>query len=129
VILGECQGVVERGKADMRIVSRLKNDIVIFDLEGEIKRSDITDVTLHQLVKEQLDGGRRKILLNFDAVEFIDSFGVGEILASYISTHNLGGKLKLVRISRKLFLIFQVTMLTKVLDIYDEEETALKSFN
>jgi len=113
----------------MRIVSRLKNDIVIFDLEGEIKRSDITDVTLHQLVKEQLDGGRRKILLNFDAVEFIDSFGVGEILASYISTHNLGGKLKLVRISRKLFLIFQVTMLTKVLDIYDEEETALKSFN
>jgi len=129
VILGECQGVVERGKADMRILSRLKNDIVIFDLEGEIKRSDITDVTLHQLVKEQLDGGRRKILLNFDAVEFIDSFGVGEILASYISTHNLGGKLKLVRISRKLFLIFQVTMLTKVLDIYDEEETALKSFN
>ncbi|OGD35647.1 MAG: hypothetical protein A2V45_06615 [Candidatus Aminicenantes bacterium RBG_19FT_COMBO_58_17] len=112
----------------MRIVARHKNDIVIFDLEGEIKRSDITDVTLHQLVKEQLDGGKRKILLNFDAVEFIDSFGVGEILASYISTHNLGGKLKLVKISKKLFLIFQVTMLTKVLDIYEEEETALKSF-
>ena len=112
----------------MRIVARHKNDIVIFDLEGEIKRSDITDLTLHQLVKEQLDGGKRKILLNFDAVEFIDSFGVGEILASYISTHNLGGKLKLVKISKKLFLIFQVTMLTKVLDIYEEEETALKSF-
>jgi anti-sigma B factor antagonist len=112
----------------MRIVARQKNDIVIFDLEGEIKRSDITDVTLHQLVKEQLDSGKRKILLNFDAVNFIDSFGVGEILASYISTHNLGGKLKLVKISKKLFLIFQVTMLTKVLDIYDEEDTALKSF-
>ena len=112
----------------MRIEARHKNDIVIFDLEGEIKRSDITDVTLHQLVKEQLDGGKRKILLNFEAVQFIDSFGVGEILASYISTHNLGGKLKLVKISKKLFLIFQVTMLTKVLDIYEEEETALKSF-
>jgi len=112
----------------MRISARQKNDIVIFDLEGEIKRSDITDITLHQLVKEQLDSGKRKILLNFDAVGFIDSFGVGEILASYISTHNLGGKLKLVKISKKLFLIFQVTMLTKVLDIYDEEETALKSF-
>ena len=112
----------------MRIVSRLKNDIVIFDLEGEIKRSDITDVTLHQLVKEQLDGGRRKILLNFDAVEFIDSFGVGEILASYISTHNLGGKLKLARISKKLYLVFQVTMLTKVLDIFEDEDAALKSF-
>jgi len=113
----------------MRISARQKNDILIFDLEGEIKRSDITDITLHQLVKEQLDSGKRKILLNFDGVEFIDSFGVGEILASYISTHNLGGKLKLVKISKKLFLIFQVTMLTKVLDIYEEEETALKSFS
>ena len=86
------------------------------------------DVTLHQLVKEQLDTGKKHILFNFDKVEFIDSFGVGEILASYISTHNLGGKLKLARISKKLFLIFQVTMLTKVLDIFDEEDTALQSF-
>jgi anti-sigma B factor antagonist len=112
----------------MKIESRFQNDVVIFDIEGEIKRSDITDLTLHQLVKEQLDAGRRKILLNFEQVEFIDSFGVGEILASYISTHNLGGKLKLVRISKKLYLIFQVTMLTKVLDIFEDEEAALKSF-
>jgi anti-anti-sigma factor len=112
----------------MRITPRQKNDVVIFDIEGEIKRSDITDVTLHQLVKDQLDLGRRKIVLNFEQVEFIDSFGVGEILASYISTHNLGGKLKLVKISKKLYLIFQVTMLTKVLDILEDEEAAMKSF-
>jgi anti-anti-sigma factor len=110
------------------INKREKNSIVIFDIEGEIRRSDITDVTLHQLVKEQLEVGRKQILLNFDKVDFIDSFGVGEILASYISTHNLGGKLKLARISKKLFLIFQVTMLTKVLDIHDEEASALQSF-
>jgi anti-sigma B factor antagonist len=112
----------------MKITSRFQSDVVIFDIQGEIKRSDITDLTLHQLVKEQLDTGRRKIILNFERVEFIDSFGVGEILASYISTHNLGGKLKLVRISKKLYLIFQVTMLTKVLDIFEDEEAALKSF-
>lgn len=112
----------------MVINKREKNSIVIFDIDGEIRRSDVSDVTLHQLVKEQLDVGKKQILLNFDKVEFIDSFGVGEILASYISTHNLGGKLKLARISKKLFLIFQVTMLTKVLDIHDEEDSALQSF-
>ena len=112
----------------MVINRRDKNNVVIFDIEGEIKRSDITDVTLHQLVKEQLEVGKKHILLNFEKVEFIDSFGVGEILASYISTHNLGGKLKLARISKKLFLIFQVTMLTKVLDIHEEEDSALQSF-
>ena len=112
----------------MVINKREKNSIVIFDIDGEIRRSDVMDITLHQLVKDQLDAGKKQILLNFDKVEFIDSFGVGEILASYISTHNLGGKLKLARISKKLFLIFQVTMLTKVLDIHDEEDSALQSF-
>lgn len=112
----------------MEIHAREKENVVIFDIEGEIRRSDVTDVTLHQLVKDQLDVGKRNILLNFRDVEFIDSFGVGEILASYISTHNLGGKLKIAKISKKLYLVFQVTMLTKVLEIFDEEELALNSF-
>ena len=112
----------------MEIHAREKDDVIIFDIEGEIRRSDVSDVTLHQLVKDQLDVGKRNILLNFKNVEFIDSFGVGEILASYISTHNLGGKLKIAKISKKLYLVFQVTMLTKVLEIFDEEELALNSF-
>ncbi len=112
----------------MEIHARAKDDVVIFDIEGEIRRSDVMEVTLHQLVKDQLDVGKRNILLNFKEVEFIDSFGVGEILASYISTHNLGGKLKIAKISKKLYLVFQVTMLTKVLEIFDEEELALNSF-
>ena len=112
----------------MEIHAREKDNIVIFDIEGEIRRSDVTDVTLHQLVKDQLDIGKRNFLLNFEKVQFIDSFGVGEILASYISTHNLGGKLKIAKISKKLYLVFQVTMLTKVLEIFDEEDVALNSF-
>jgi anti-anti-sigma factor len=113
----------------IKIASRFKDEVVIFDIDGEITRTPIPDVTLHQLVKEQLETGRRKIVLNFEQVGFIDSFGVGEILASYISTHNLGGKLKLVRLSKKLYLIFQVTMLTKVLDIQEDEDAALRSFS
>ena len=113
----------------MEIKSREKNGVIIFDIEGEIRRSDITDVTLHQLVKDQLEAGKRNILLNFQNVEFIDSFGVGEILASYISTQNLGGKLKIAKISKKLYLVFQITMLTKVLDIFDDEDIALESFS
>ena len=112
----------------MIINTREKDDVIIFDIEGEIRRSDISDITLHQLVKDQLESGKRNILLNFKNVEFIDSFGVGEILASYISTHNLGGKLKIAKISKKLFLVFQVTMLTKVLEIFDDEDVALNSF-
>jgi anti-anti-sigma factor len=112
----------------MNISSRQSKDVMVFDIQGEIRRSDISDITLHQLVKDQLETGKRRILLNFEDVKFIDSFGVGEVLASYISTHNLGGELKIARISKKLYIIFQVTMLTKVLDIYDSEDLAMDSF-
>lgn len=112
----------------MLIKTRESNNVVIFDIEGEIRRSESMQTTLHNLVKSQLDRGRRNVLLNLEGVEFIDSFGVGEILASYISTQNLGGKLKLCRISKKLLLIFQITMLTKVLDIQEDCERALESF-
>ena len=112
----------------MVITKREQGNVVIFDLEGEIRRSDTAGVSVHQHVKEQLDGGKRDLLLNFDKVPFIDSFGIGEILASYISTQNIGGRLKLAGISKRLFMVFQVTQLTRVLDIQDNEEKALASF-
>jgi len=112
----------------MVISTREQDNVVIFDLEGEIRRSDTVAVSLHQHVKEQLEHGKRDLLLNFGKVPFIDSFGVGEILASYISTQNIGGRLKLAGISKRLFLVFQVTQLTRVLDIQDDEEKALASF-
>ncbi len=112
----------------MVIKTREVDNIVIFDIEGEIRRSDTVQETLHSLVEAQLDRGRRCVLLNLGGVEFIDSFGVGQILASYISTQNLGGKLKLCRISHKLLLIFQITMLHKVLEIHEDCDRALASF-
>jgi anti-anti-sigma factor len=102
--------------------------VTICEISGEITRVQVTDNTLHQVIKDQLDDGKRNILLNLENVVFIDSFGVGEILASYISTQNLGGKLKLCSIAKKLYVVFQITMLTKVLEIFDTCDEALESF-
>jgi anti-sigma B factor antagonist len=102
----------------MIIKTREIDNIVVFDVEGEIRRTDTAQETLHSLVEAQLDRGRRNVLLNLGGVEFIDSFGVGQILASYISTQNLGGRLKLC----------QITMLTTVLEIHEDCDRALESF-
>jgi anti-anti-sigma factor len=112
----------------MNIKTLDQQDVVIFDIDGEITRSEMPETTLHEVVKSHLERGKRNILLNFVNVEFIDSFGVGEILASYVSTQNLGGKLKLCGVSKKIYLIFQVTNLVRVLEIFDDCESALKNF-
>jgi len=112
----------------MVIKTREQGDIVVFDIEGEIRRTDTVQETLHSLVEAELARGRRGILFNMGGVEFIDSFGVGQILASYISIQKVGGRLKLCSISPKLLLVFQITMLHKVLDIQDDCDHALESF-
>lgn len=112
----------------MIIETRNQHGVTVFDIEGEIRRSENQELTLHHLVKKRLDEGGRDILFNFQKVDFIDSFGVGEILASYISTQNMGGRFKIAGLSQKLHVVFQVTMLTKVLEIHDSEEEALKRF-
>jgi len=112
----------------MDITIRDIDNIVVLDIKGEIRRSDVMETTLHQVVKCQLERGRRNFLLNFENVEFIDSFGVGEILASYTSVQNLGGKIKLARISKKLSLVFKITWLDRIFESFDSEADALQSF-
>ena len=118
-----------KAKKIMRIALRESDGITIFDISGEICRSHVAATTLHPMIKSQVEQGRRKVLLNLENVEFVDSFGIGELLASYISIQNSGGRLKLASISPRLLLVFQVTQLTRVLDIQDDEEKALASFS
>jgi len=113
----------------MDITLREKKDVVVFDIKGEIRRSEISEITLHQAVKDQIEVDKTRILLNLEGVEFIDSFGVGQILGSFISAQNTGGHLKLMNISQKLSVIFKVTGLDKVFEIFDEESAAIASFS
>ena len=115
-------------RMSMDITIRDIGDIVILDIRGGMCRSDVTGMTLHQVVKSQLEQGKRIILLNLENVDFIDSYGVGQVLASYTSTQNLGGKIKLARVSRRLGLVFKITWLDHVLEIFDNEAAALQSF-
>ncbi len=112
----------------MDIKSRDHQSVVVFDIDGEITISTMPQPTLHQVIKDELERGKRDILLDLKKVDFIDSFGIGELLASYVSTQNLGGKLKLCSVSKKLFLLFQITRLVTVLEIYEDCDRALKSF-
>ena len=108
--------------------TRLVGDVIVFDIEGELSVTKSPVPTLHELVKAQLGMRERKILFNFEKSGFIDSFGIGQMIATYKSTHDLGGRFKLCRLPEKLILIFHITGLIKIFDIYPTEEAALESF-
>jgi anti-anti-sigma factor len=117
------------GGIEMDIKIRERNDIVIVDVGGDIRQYEIKGFSLYQHVKEQLQAGKRKILINFDKVDFVDSLGIGDLLSSYCSTNNLGGTIKLLKVSPKIHLILQVTLMDRLFEFFEDEDTAIQSFH
>jgi anti-sigma B factor antagonist len=112
----------------MQFGVREKGDVTILDLAGEIRLAAEASLSVQALVKEQLVAGKKKILLNFEKVDFLDSYGVGDVLAAFVSTQEKGGKLKVFHLSSKIWLIFNYSGLTRILETFDTEDQALRSF-
>jgi anti-anti-sigma factor len=105
-----------------------KDGVSVVDLVGEIRLSDVFTPSLQRQVTELLEEGKPDILLNFARVDFIDSYGVGDIVAAYLAVKEKRGRLKLCCLSPKIWLVFHYSGLTRILEIFDSEEKALKSF-
>jgi anti-anti-sigma factor len=111
-----------------RFSLREKDNVVIIDLAGEIRLSEESSPTFRQLIIEQLSSGKTQFLLNLAKVDFIDSYGIGEIVSAHMAVKEKKGTLKFAHLSDKIWLIFNYSGLTKIFEIFDTEEKALKSF-
>lgn len=112
----------------MSMKLREKGGIVIADLSGEIRFTDDQVPSLQRLIAEKLAEGKTDILLNLSKVDFIDSYGIGDVVASYLAVKEKKGRFKLTGLSPKIWLIFQYSGLTRILEIFDSEEKAFESF-
>jgi anti-sigma B factor antagonist len=79
-------------------------------------------------IAELLKAGRSKILLNLGEVSYIDSSGIGELVAAFTSVTNRGGQMKLLNLTKKVEGLLQITKLYTVFEVFDSEVTAIRSF-
>jgi anti-sigma B factor antagonist len=112
----------------MKIANREVDHITIVDLNGRIVLGDETD-TLRRHIRELIAAGKKKIILNLAGVDYIDSAGVGELVAGFTAVRNSGGELKLLNLTKKVHDVLNVTKLYTVFDIKDDEFKAVKSFD
>jgi anti-sigma B factor antagonist len=112
----------------LNIDTREVAHVSILDIEGRIVLGD----EIHQLrdaVRGLIAQGKKKIILNLAAVDYIDSSGVGELVGSFTTVRNAGGELKLLNLTQKVHDVLHVTKLYTVFDIKDDEFHAVKSFD
>jgi anti-sigma B factor antagonist len=84
--------------------------------------------SLREKVKSLLDEGRKKIVLNMTDVTYIDSAGLGMLVAAHVSAKNQGAALHLSNLGNKFQDVLQLTRLFTVFNVYETEADAIRSF-
>ena len=111
----------------MKVNSRQVDGVTILDCSGRITLGE-GSVTIRDAVREDLNKGNKKILLNLGDISYIDSSGIGELVSAYTAVKNQGGELKLLNLTKKVKDLLQITKLYTVFDIHDDEAHAIHSF-
>jgi anti-anti-sigma factor len=111
----------------MKATTRDVNGVEIIKLDGKITIG-AGDQQLRDVIANTVAGGKNKILLDLSGVTTIDSSGIGELVGSYTTVTNRGGKLKLLHLPAKLNELLHVTQLITVFEVYENESEAIGSF-
>jgi len=111
----------------LKATNRQVDGVSIVDLNGRITLGE-GSVILRDAVRDLLSKGRKCILLNLADVTYIDSSGIGELVSAYTSVRNQAGELKLLKLTKKVHDLLQITKLYTVFDVRDDEAEAIESF-
>ena len=111
----------------MKIDTRTIGDVSILDCSGKITLGEGTMAT-RNAVREVLKNGGKKIILNLNDVNYIDSSGIGELVSSFTSVTNQGGQLKLLNLTKKIQELLAITKLLTVFQTFEDEQKAISSF-
>ena len=111
----------------LAIASREVDGVTVVELSGRITLGE-GSVQMRDAIRELIAKGQRRILLDLGEVNYIDSSGLGELVSAYTSAKNQNAALKLLKLTKKVHDLLQLTKLYTVFDIFDDEASAIASF-
>lgn len=112
----------------MQLETREVNDVVVVRVIGDITLGKGGDVLLKDKINSLLQHGHRKILIDLGQVSYVDSAGLGQLVAVHATATRHGGALKLLNVTKRLRDLLVVTKLLTVFDTFDTEAAALQEF-
>jgi anti-anti-sigma factor len=110
----------------MVLTTRSTGEAVIVDLSGRLTMGEPA-AAFRELIRAELDAGRRRFVINLAECEFMDSAGMGELATALVRIHNAGGQLRLSRLTKRVDELLHITRLEPVFVVYREEAEALES--
>ena len=111
----------------MDIIERTVDAVTILDLSGRLTIGEGA-----QLLKEKIESvvsqQRKQVIVNLAAVPYIDSGGLGQLVACFTTLAKAGGRLKLLNLNTRNRDLLSMTKLVSVFDTFDTEREAIESY-
>lgn len=111
----------------LQVAIRKLGDVTILDVQGKATIGRDNE-TLNQHLRNVFDGGARKVLVNFAGVTQVDSSGISTIVRNFVSLHNAEGDLKLLGLTARVKMVFDLMGLLRAIPSFDSEKEAIASF-
>jgi len=101
--------------------------VSVVTLDGRIVLGEESN-SLREKLKSMLAEGKKKIVLNMVNIKYIDSSGLGTLVAAHVSAKTQGASVRLCNLVKKFHEVMQITKLLTIFDVYDTEAAAVSSF-
>lgn len=112
---------------NLTITERRVDNVLILDLEGNIRLGE-GSMEFRQLIRRLVQDEEKNVLLNLARISYIDSSGLGEVVAAFTSLQKIDAKMKLLHLTRRVNELMMITKLLTIFEVFDNEAEALKSF-
>jgi anti-sigma B factor antagonist len=111
----------------LQVYARELGSIVVIEAAGKLTLTD-GHTKLRDEIHVASANERKKFILNLARVEFIDSYGIGELVRCYSVVRRAGGDLKLACLNEKVLHVLEISHLAAIFDICPNESVALQAF-
>jgi anti-sigma B factor antagonist len=111
----------------MKISERQAGDVTILDVEGRIMFGE-GEESFRDAVTRLIESGRVKLVLNMAEVPYMDSAGISQLVRTFVTAGNRGGRMKLLHLTRRVRELLTITRLLTVWEAFEAEEEAVGSF-
>jgi len=112
----------------MKIKEKIENHVAILSLSGKMMGGPET-TALHDHIRGLMSDGINKVVIDLGGVKWINSSGLGVLMAAMTTLKNAEGQMKLANVTEKVESLLMITQLMRIFQTYDTIDRAVSAMS
>jgi anti-anti-sigma factor len=118
--------IAKKGELEMEILDEIVGEVLVLKLKGRLDSTSAA--SLKDKVKDCVNKGRIFLVIDMTNIDFVDSSGLGSLVACLRSVNKMGGDIRIAGLQNRVRVVFELIRLHHIFEIFDNAENAVRDF-